>query len=358
MTACTAPRLASPPGPGPGLVLGPSAEGWDSAQLAGPRVLREADGSWRMWYSGREGTFPAVTDWPTGRIGLATSRDGFNWQRVQGPGTLGSLLDPTVDPDRFDTGHLAAGGVSREGDRYVLWYFGGRPGEYRTGSLRLAGFPASAVRAVSLDGIAWQRDWGPDAGAQLAPGPAGSTDASMVAWPQAVSVAANRVHLYYSALDDRGISRVHLALSGDGRRFARVGPVLEPGPAGSFDARGAGEAQVTRVPDGWWMFYAGTDEQGRKAIGFARSADGRIWEKVPGPLPGGAVLAPPADPDAWDAGGVGTPWLVAGDGERLHLYYTGVSRSTGFGPWRRLPRHAIGVAVSAGDPTRWERPGP
>lgn len=53
-------------------------------------------GSGRMWY-GRNPSFTRAIN-ILGRSGLATSRDGLQWQRVDGPGTLGAVLDPSGDP--------------------------------------------------------------------------------------------------------------------------------------------------------------------------------------------------------------------------------------------------------------------
>lgn len=107
------------------------------------------------------------------------------------------------------------------------------------------------------------------------------------------------------------------------------------------------------------MFYEGMHGARNASIGFARSTDGRAWTKVRGPEAGGAVLArAPSGSGRWDAEGAGTPWVVPDASGRLNLYYVGVNENP------RPPRegidelgvtHQIGLAISSGDPTRWQR---
>ena len=81
----------------PGLVLGNGPDGWwDSLSCSSPQVLREADGSWRMWYYGRDRGFDRSIAGSDGRTGLATSTDGIVWERVAGPLTMGAVLEPTL----------------------------------------------------------------------------------------------------------------------------------------------------------------------------------------------------------------------------------------------------------------------
>ena len=85
-----------------GMVHGPGPAGsWDSERVSGPRVLRCADGVWRMWYYGRDPSFDRQVNLPTGRCGLATSSDGVHWQAQQGPLTMGAVLEPHPDQNRF-----------------------------------------------------------------------------------------------------------------------------------------------------------------------------------------------------------------------------------------------------------------
>jgi len=59
----------------PGLVFGPGPEGWwDSERVSEPQILREPDGTWKMWYYGRDATFDRTIGLQSGRCGMAMSR--------------------------------------------------------------------------------------------------------------------------------------------------------------------------------------------------------------------------------------------------------------------------------------------
>ena len=90
-----------------------------------------------------------------------------------------------------------------------------------------------------------------------------------------------------------------------------------------------------------WALWGWAD--GRAAIGLARSDDGLVWERASS----SPVLEPPAEPSAWDGGGVMTPWVVPLDDGSARMYYVGRALSGARG---------IGMAASDGaDWTRWTR---
>jgi predicted GH43/DUF377 family glycosyl hydrolase len=62
-------------------------------------------------------------------------------------------------------------------------------------------------------------------------------------------------------------------------------PILEPGPAGSFDAGGLSWPSVVRTDDGYAMYYTGLDRpRGTGTIGMATSPDGITWTKRSDPV--------------------------------------------------------------------------
>ena len=73
-------RLTAPEPTGPWtadetLALEPSDEGWDNFSVANPHVLKLADGTYRMYYTGHlKGNLESS-------IGLATAADGINWTK-------------------------------------------------------------------------------------------------------------------------------------------------------------------------------------------------------------------------------------------------------------------------------------
>ncbi|MBI9103745.1 MAG: chitobiase/beta-hexosaminidase C-terminal domain-containing protein [Spirochaetales bacterium] len=109
-------------------------------ESAAPTVIKESDGTYKMWFVGYAGGIL--------RIGLATSTDGISWTRVSGSGYGGSVLD-LGNSSRFDYSQVNHPTVIKEGDIYKMIYFGSN------GSLGVSGFGY----ATSLDGINWEKQY-------------------------------------------------------------------------------------------------------------------------------------------------------------------------------------------------------
>jgi hypothetical protein len=358
-------RAAAPIAPGqPGLVLTPGPIGWwDSERVSCPRVIREADGGWKMWCYGRDPTFDRAIGLPTGRIGLATSPDGVHWTQVRGPGVMGSVMDPAEDQTRFDAAFVAVSDVRRTPAGYDMAYFGGAATSTMARGHVSKGFPIRAGRAVSTDGLHWVRQDGPFHGAVLDVGPAGAFDANMIGWPQILQGADGVWRLYYHAVSPELGFAVGLAVSDDGgATWRKVGPVLTRGDGDAFDNGGPGTRQVFLSGGRYVMLYEGFGAGNAVAIGLAISNDGEHWTKVKGPLKGGAVFAPSAAgptsaQSPWDSRAVGTPWVVALPDGGHRLYYVGNKRPPeGVAASELTVTHQIGLAVAEGDDfTRWRR---
>ena len=218
LTASTGPARADVKVPrGPGLILSEGPEGrWDSERASSPRVLHNTDGSWSMWYYGRDPEFDDSYTLPIGRIGYARSEDGIKWNRVKGPMTKGAVMDPSPDPARFDSGHIGVSGISREGDELVMWYFGGDQSYTTTPRGRSRGFPLRPGRATSRDGLNWSRTEGPYRGAMLDVGKPGEFDAVMVGWPHILKEDDGSYKLYYHTLHQTEGYMACAAVSPDG----------------------------------------------------------------------------------------------------------------------------------------------
>ncbi len=344
---------------GPGLILSEGPDGWwDSERASCPRVLRNTDGTWSMWYYGRDPTFDDAYTLPTGRVGHARSNDGITWERVRGPLTMGAVFEASPDKTRFDCGHVGVGGVSRQGADYIMWYFGGDETVTTTPRSTSKGFPMRAGRATSRDGLNWTRTQGPYRGAMIDIGKPGEFDAVMVGWPHLLAEDDGTFKLYYHTLSAADGFMACAAVSSDGLAWEKVGPVLKKGPAGNFDQNGVGSRHVSKVNGRYVMFYEGNDGKWFGGIGMAESADGLNFTRVKGPDRGGCMLAsPPRDSDRFDSHGIGTPWLVP-DGERFRLYYVGATSAVAgdldSGESRNI--HRIGLALSdGGDLTKWTR---
>ncbi|MFO1457583.1 MAG: hypothetical protein U1F18_15195 [Steroidobacteraceae bacterium] len=337
---------------GPGRLLGPGPAGrWDSERVSNPCVLRGDDGLWRMWYYGRDPSFTRAINMPTGRSGLATSRDGLKWERVDGPGTLGAVLDPSGDPRRFDEAHVGVSFVERRGSTWWMWYFGGRMAE----SSR-AGFPMRPGLALSGDGLHWSRVEGPYGGAMLDVGRPGEPDEFMVGWPQVLQAPDGSFRMYYHTRARQAFLPM-LAVSEDGFRWQKRGVILQPGDTGSFDAAGIATRTVFRLRDRWLMLYEGVAPDLYRGIGLAESRDGLSWRKLRGAEPNGSAFAhAPRGSGLWDARGLGCPSVVVMPDGGLRMYYIGSNELPPGAEGELATVHQIGLAVSAdGDPARWRR---
>jgi predicted GH43/DUF377 family glycosyl hydrolase len=150
-------------------------------------------------------------------------------------------------------------------------------------------------------------------------------------------VEGGEVLYWYQAGDP---PRIAVARSADGVVWRKhPGPVLTTGPNGSFDERGVADPYVIRSGGRFYLFYLGADRARRQRLGLARSSDGITWEKLrSNPL---LELGPPG---AFDEIGLGEPavWSSAGS---YWMLYTGRDR----GEHRRL-----GLAKSP-DGVQWQR---
>ncbi|MBV9389446.1 MAG: hypothetical protein JOZ78_23740 [Chroococcidiopsidaceae cyanobacterium CP_BM_ER_R8_30] len=339
----------------PGLVFMPGAEGWwDSERVSSPQILYCPDGTWKMWYYGRDASFDRQINLPTGRCGLAISADGIHWQRVRGLLTMGAVFEPHRDPSRFDSAHVGASNVYFHDGLYWMWYFGGDHTVVDMGGFKAKGVNMRPGCAISRDGINWVRLEGPYQGAFLDLGKTGEFDALFCAWPQVLPDDDGTWKLYYHTLNpDRGFL-VGLAVSTDGLHWEKVGQILEPGESGSFDERGIGTRHVLKINEQYVMFYEGVNNTGYHSIGLAVSDDGIHWQKQQGQQAGGAIFSHAQKGSGrWDARAVGTPCVVAMEDGSFRMYYIGANEG---GHDELSSQHQIGLAVSAGtDFRQWHR---
>lgn len=342
-----------------GLIFPPGPENWwDSERVSCPRVLRCADGVWRMWYYGRDPEFDRLINLPTGRCGLATSHDGLSWTRVRGPLSKGAVFEPAKNPKRFDSGHVGVSHVEQRGDMYWMWYFGGNQDVQKLGPVETKGINLRPGCAISRDGVNWLRLDGQHDHAFLALGAPGQFDAFACGWPQVKQTKSGEWLMYYHSLDlSRGFI-IGLAESEDGLIWNKAGEVLGPGQEGDFDEGGAATRDILETSDGFLMFYEGVSKDGHRSIGLARSDDGRTWHKETGKDRDGSVFShAPSGSGRWDAFAVGGPCIVEMEDGCNRMYYIGSNEVEGGNPLDELGlKHQIGLAVSEpSDPTIWHR---
>jgi hypothetical protein len=132
-------------------------------------------------------------------------------------------------------------------------------------------------------------------------------------------------------------------------------PLLEPGAADAWDSRGLAWPSVVRTEEGYFMYYAGSDNRGTTRVGLATSPDGITWTKYDDPATDDAVnaasdpvLAATAD---WESGSVDRMRVANTPDGWVMLYQGGPLTSRGLATspdgfiWTPLPDNPILTAA-------------
>ncbi len=235
-------------GGNPVLEVGPAGS-WDDQMVGQSSVLIDGT-TYRMWYSGDDGTH--------NRIGHATSPDGITWAKD----TLNPVLD--VGPaGSWDDERVMFPTVVFNGSMFHIWYYGSDGTHGRIG------------HATSPDGITWTKD---TLNPVLDVGPAGSWDDDGLLTPF-VRFDGAIYHMWYSG-DDGTHNRIGYATSPDGITWTKdtLNPVLDVGPAGSWDSPRVQSQCVINNGTNYQMWYSGGGLFTWR-IGHATSPDGITWTK-------------------------------------------------------------------------------
>jgi hypothetical protein len=301
-----------------------------------------------MWYYGREAGFPGVADsdrtaLPCGRSGAAVSPDGLRWEKVDGRGVLGSVLDPSDQAERFDALLIGLTDMVDLGDRWRAYYMGCRRGTAMSYGEERTGWPVAIGVAESADGLGFERVDGEHAGAVLVKGAEGDWDAWYTAFPRVVRHDGG-YRMYYSGGGPQGPPAIGLAESSDGLRWEKRGRVLTHSEdPDACDAASVGSRSIVPHEGALLMAYECIDRENNFRIALAASADGVRWERLPGSGPKGSI-APYGAPGTFNDRAIGTPYLVRAEDGSLRLYHVGFG-SGGSG---------IGLLLNDGkDLTRW-----
>ncbi len=281
---------------------------WDRDGVAAPTVIFDGAG-YAMWYAGRRD--------PTWRIGYAASADGIDWQPRA----------PVVLEQRAGNGFWDEWGVGRaslieEGDGLRMWY----SGHYGRWLI---------LEATSGDGLTWSR--APN-NLVLTNGPSGSWDGVEVFSPEVLR-DGDTLHMWYTGSNWAAYRIGYAASTDNGRTWQKSprNPVLDLGPAGSWDSYSLQGASVLREGDGFRMWYTGQNGS-RWRIGLATSPDGIAWTRA-----SGSPVLDLGPEGAWDA--QNHYWLhVIRGGPGYQMWYT-AGDPTGY---------RIGYAESA-DGITWQR---
>ena len=128
--------------------------------------------------------------------------------------------------------------------------------------------------ATSTDGLNWQK-----LGIVLSPDPRTWEGSYIAANGSALEYGGQ--YWYWYQAGPKGAPRIGLARSADAKAWHKEPvPVLDFGPAGSWDERAVADPYVIRIEPYFYMYYLGQDRAERQRLGIARSTDGVKWEKL------------------------------------------------------------------------------
>jgi len=147
----------------------------------------------------------------------------------------------------------------------------------------------------------------------LQPGPAGSFDQGGIQWPWVIRIGA-RWAMYYAGVDSPqgGTGSIGVAFSDDGKTWVKnEQPVLAA--TERWEGRTLDRPRVVQTPDGDAMVYVGRTLTSR---GVATSTDGLTWTKIPGPNIERTDF-PVHQPGSWDSA------LTYRDGKLVYLLEIG-----------------------------------
>jgi predicted GH43/DUF377 family glycosyl hydrolase len=218
----------------PVLSVGPKGA-FDSAQILSP-VVRFDGRIYLMWYTGIDGSVN-----PKGleleRIGLATSKDGIRWTRLNG----GKPVLELGPPGSYDDVQVAYPSVIRDGSRYRMWY-----------SAYAGKYNHTIAVARSRDGIHWERENEGRPVTGLSP--------SIAYAPDVIQIGRKLLMLYTGGYSTPRPWGVFAAVSEDGLNWRMIndGETFVPfGTESDFDKDNQSHPSVLSVKDRLLVWYSG-----------------------------------------------------------------------------------------------------
>jgi hypothetical protein len=328
-----------------GLVIGPGPAGRCDDSKVGIGVPRWDPRSrrWLLWYYCRDQAYDPIAPRTlgTGRVALATSRDGLAWSRFDGPLGLQSVLEHGIEPE-YDALHLGITDVTWARGQWWMWCFGGNRDRRQTVVGALPGMGMRPGLATSRDGVRWTKRRGRGPGGALID--IRNDQEVFASWVNGF-YDDGRFGMGFTSVDN-GVTKFRswLSRSTDALDWSEPQELSWEDGERDWDAKGMMTRHVQRNVFGsggrWLMAY--TALHGDKArnmersVGLAVSDDLVKWRHLfDQPV---FTIGPPG---AWDSGGVSAPQLLK-VGRELRLYYFG------FPPPKdeeRLPK-GVGLAIS------------
>lgn len=231
--------------------------------MSNARLRASSDAVYWLYYTGVTTSAQEDRDKAMFLPGLAISRDGRHWARIEGEHHSGALFDVGEDGE-WDSLFIAGPHVVYHSSSDLRMY-------YHSYDAECGCFCIGIAR--SRDGIRWVK-----LGKIMGGGPPASFDEAGVMNGHVVRNRVGGYWMAYEGLAADGRSSIGLAHSPDGLkdwRRCRDGPVLEPGDGedDSWDSQGVGSPCLVWMDaeEGWRIYYRGIGKEGRTGIGLAAS---------------------------------------------------------------------------------------
>jgi hypothetical protein len=214
------------------LVVANGSEGtWDSNYAYNPCVIKISDTSYKMWYSGHNGSVWSIL--------YCDSTDGINWSNFQRVVAVG-------DEGTYDTNVVWGVTVVRESaTSYKMWYGGNDSTNYRT------------IYCTSTNGTTWT-------GHQLAIdiGSEGTYDTTETTPGTVIKDASGTFHMWYTGKASTSDQVILKATSSNGISWSDFKVVVPNGSQGTYDTQRAQQPGAV-ILDGdyynmWYVAYTGT----------------------------------------------------------------------------------------------------
>lgn len=202
---------------------------YDTSNLDGPTVIKDGPTDYKMWYSGKDGTY-----W---RVLYATSTDGISW-------TGNTMVVDRGAGGESDADYIYSPTVINDGGTYKMWY-GGTSVNWQI------------HYATSTNGSTWTKYNGGDTPV-IGIGESGSSSVNG-SYNPCVIKDGSVYKIWYNGYDSSNNNRIHYSSSVDGINWNKSSLYLPLGLDGESDDIGTSSPTVIKDDATYKMWYSGAD---------------------------------------------------------------------------------------------------